>query len=420
MAISEKQKKILAFSYTQKYQALICDGAVRSGKTSIMTVAFIDWAMREFNNTNFAICGKTVGSAIKNIVNPYISLAYAKKRYSIEFSRADNKITISQGNKSNTFYIYGGKDESSYMLIQGITLGGVLLDEVALMTRSFVEQSLARCLSLKNRRYWFNCNPENPNHWFYKEWILQTEKHKALHLHFLLEDNPMLDDETIQEASNMYSGVFYERYILGRWVAAEGAIYSQFIVNPSKYYIENPDFDFIQIGVDFGGNKSAHTFVATGLKNDYSTITALRSMRIEAAGTSPNDLYELLNQFIQIVNQEYGEVYCIYADSAEQTLINGMKSHVNISVRDSYKNPVIDRIRATTSLMSMNRFFYTKNCETLVEAFQNAVYDPKSIIDKRLDDFTSDIDTLDAFEYSWERYIKNYMRKEIGEQLDEE
>ena len=203
MGISPKQKQILAFSYTKNYQALICDGSVRSGKTSIMTVAFVDWAMREFNNTNFIIGGKTVGSAIKNIVAPYMALHYSQERYKIHFTRSDNKMIVRDGHIVNTFYIYGGKDESSYMLVQGITAAGAFLDEVALHTRSFVEQVLARCLSYKNRRYWFNCNPDNPNHWFYEEWILQPEKHRALHLHFLMTDNPILDEDTVAEAATV-------------------------------------------------------------------------------------------------------------------------------------------------------------------------------------------------------------------------
>lgn len=251
MPISSKQQKILAFSYTTKYQSLICDGAVRSGKTSLMSVAFIDWAMREFNNTNFAICGKTVGSAIKNIITPYMALTYSKK-YKINFTRSDNRMVVRYGNKTNTFYIYGGKDESSYMLIQGITLAGVLLDEVALMTQSFVEEALARCLTYKNRRYWFNCNPDTPMHWFYQEWILQPEKHKALHLHFLMTDNPILDDETIADAENQFSGVFYDRKVRGMWVIAEGLVYSNF--NKELHVVKtiSRKYSQYQISIDYG------------------------------------------------------------------------------------------------------------------------------------------------------------------------
>lgn len=251
MSVSSKQQKILAFPYTKKYQSLICDGAVRSGKTSIMTVAFIDWAMREFNGVNFAICGKTVGSAIKNIIVPYMALSYSKK-YNIAFTRSDNKLIVKYGDRTNTFYIYGGKDESSYMLIQGITLAGVLLDEVALMTQSFVEEALARCLTFPNRRYWFNCNPDTPMHWFYQEWILQPEKHKALHLHFLMTDNPVLDAESIKQAANDFSGVFYDRKFLGKWVVAEGLVYSNF--NKELHVVKDipRPYTEYQISIDYG------------------------------------------------------------------------------------------------------------------------------------------------------------------------
>ena len=128
--ISTKQKKILAFSYSD-YDALICDGAVRSGKTSIMTVAFIDWAMREFDGQRFGLCGKTVDSCTKNLVIPYISLSYAKKKYTLRWRRSDKILEVSCGRVKNYFEVFGGKDESSFMLIQGRTLAGILLDEVA-------------------------------------------------------------------------------------------------------------------------------------------------------------------------------------------------------------------------------------------------------------------------------------------------
>ncbi|MEG2831696.1 MAG: terminase family protein, partial [Bacilli bacterium] len=168
--LSEKQLKIFAFSHTS-YDGLICSGSVRSGKTSVMAIAFVDWAMENFDKTNFAICGKTVGSCIKNVVEPYLSIKYHKnKGYNIKFTRSDNKIVINFKDKTNIFYLYGGRDNSSYSLIQGITLGGVLFDEVALMPRSFVEQAIARC-SITGSKFWFNCNPEHPHHWFYLEWI---------------------------------------------------------------------------------------------------------------------------------------------------------------------------------------------------------------------------------------------------------
>ena len=222
MGFSEKQKEIMRFPYS-KYDALICDGAVRSGKTSIMSLSFFLWAMGNFNNCAFAFCGKSVGAVERNIVTPLLSVVYLQQNFDIRYNRGDHVIIARRGHRENRIYLFGGKDESSYTLVQGVTLAGVLLDEVALMPRSFVEQALARC-SVKGAKLWFNCNPENPQHWFRQEWILRPEKHNALHLHFLMDDNPALDEATKERYRSMYSGLFYERYIMGRWVMSEGLI----------------------------------------------------------------------------------------------------------------------------------------------------------------------------------------------------
>lgn len=224
--IGEKQKKILAFPYS-RYTALICDGAVRSGKTSLMMVAFVDWAMRCFSNQRFGVCGKTVDSAIKNIIIPYISMTYVKKRFSIKWKRQEKILEIKCNGKINIFEIFGGKDESSFALIQGRTLAGVLIDEVVLMPRSFVEQALTRC-SVEGSRFWFSCNPGSPKHWFYEEWILQKKEKNALYLHFEMRDNPSLSDEILERYDKMFQGVFHQRYVQGLWVLAEGLVYPNF------------------------------------------------------------------------------------------------------------------------------------------------------------------------------------------------
>lgn len=224
--ISPKQKKILAFPYST-YDALICDGAVRSGKTSIMMVAFIDWAMREFSGQRFGICGKTVDSATKNIIVPYISMSYAKQRYTLRWRRSDKLLEVKRGAVTNWFEVFGGKDESSFALIQGRTLAGVLLDEVVLMPESFVNQALARC-SVRGNRKWFSCNPGSPQHWFYLEWIKKHKEKNALYLHFEMTDNPALSQEVLDQYKTMYAGVFYQRYVQGKWVLAEGLVYPMF------------------------------------------------------------------------------------------------------------------------------------------------------------------------------------------------
>jgi PBSX family phage terminase large subunit len=245
--ISEKQKKILAFPYTN-YDALIADGAIRSGKTSLMTVAFIDWAMREFNNQRFGLCGKTVDSCTKNLVMPYLGMTYGQQKYNIKWRRADKLLVIQQGNRENIFEVFGGKDESSFTLIQGRTLAGVLMDEVVLMPRSFVEQACARC-SVEGSKLWFNCNPGSPAHWFYTEWIQKAKEHNALHLHFDLTDNPALSDKIIERYKSMYTGVFYRRYIGGEWCVAEGLVYD---FGEDNITDEIPDNGEYYISIDYG------------------------------------------------------------------------------------------------------------------------------------------------------------------------
>lgn len=224
--ISKKQKKILAFPYSP-YDALICDGAVRSGKTSLMTVAFVDWAMREFSCQRFGICGKTVDSASKNIIVPYTMLNYANKRYTIRWRRSEKVMEVRRGKRVNIFEVFGGKDEASAALIQGRTLAGVLLDEVALMPRSFVEQAMARC-SVEGNKLWFSCNPRGRNHWFYQELILKAKKKNILRLHFEMTDNPSLSEKTLEQYRTRFTGIFYDWYVRGMWVDPTGLVYQVF------------------------------------------------------------------------------------------------------------------------------------------------------------------------------------------------
>ena len=246
MAISDKQMSIMAFPYTS-YDALIADGAIRSGKTTFMIMAFVEDAMRRFNGHRFGICGRTVDSTVKNIIMPYMAMTGPKEKYGIQWKRSDKLLIVTEGDTENYFEVFGGKDESSFMLIQGRTLAGALFDEVALQPRSFVDQAMARC-SVKGSKLWFNCNPGSPSHWFYKDWILEAKKHNALHLHFQLEDNPALDESIINRYKTMYSGVFYDRYIRGLWVVAEGLVYPGFdntvptIPRPYEKYVISMDY----------------------------------------------------------------------------------------------------------------------------------------------------------------------------------
>lgn len=413
--ISPKQKKILAFPYS-RYDAIICDGAVRSGKTSIMMWAFIRWAMESFSGQRFGICGKTVDSATKNIVVPFISMSLAKDRYTLRWRRSDKLLEVRRGAVTNWFEVFGGKDESSFMLIQGRTLAGVLLDEVALMPESFVNQALARC-SVDGAKLWFSCNPDNPNHWFYKDWIMRHRERNALYLHFAMTDNPSLSDKTLARYEAMYSGVFYQRYIQGLWVAAEGLVYQDFANNAEKYLIDDPldwcsenntRFTTIMIGVDFGGTGSATKFQATGI-TPRGVVVALDEEYIKGE-VDPDALNREYATFCRTITGKYGNAQT-RADSAEQILIRGLfhtaqRENIGTQVKNALKMPINDRIMLTLLLMKQGRLFVSRSCPHLIEAFQTAVYDSKKFEDVRLDDGTTDIDSLDAFEYSIEPWYK--------------
>ena len=203
--------------------AVISDGAVRSGKTLCLGLSFAAWACGAFRGQTFAVCGKTIRSLRRNLVGTLVP-ALAESGFSCTYKVSENLLEIAYGKNVNRFYLFGGKDEGSAALIQGVTLAGILFDEVALMPRSFVEQALARC-SVEGSKFWFNCNPESPSHWFYREWIQKAAERNALYLHFTMRDNPSLSPAVRARYQSLYSGVFYERFILGRWVTARGLVY---------------------------------------------------------------------------------------------------------------------------------------------------------------------------------------------------
>ena len=223
---SPKQRAVLDWWRDGRYDAVICDGAVRSGKTFALSVSFFLWAMARLQRQKFGLCAASIGGVRRNLLaqaRPVLTgLGF---RWEEVVSR--NEVTLRGGGRENTFYLFGGRDEGSFASIQGLTLAGVLLDEAAVMPRSFVEQAAARC-SVQGGRVWFSCNPAGPEHWFYKEWIRKAEEKRALHLRFTMEDNPALSPAVRARYERMFRGTFYQRYVLGEWAAAEGLVYDFF------------------------------------------------------------------------------------------------------------------------------------------------------------------------------------------------
>jgi PBSX family phage terminase large subunit len=358
MPISRKQKQIMAFPFTD-YDCLIADGAIRSGKTAFMTLSFVDDAMRRYNNQRFGICGKTVDSTVKNIIMPYLSLSYAKQKYNIKWKRADKIMVVSDGKRENVFEIFGGKDEASFMLIQGRTLAGVLFDEVALQPRSFVEQACARC-SVDGSKMWFNCNPASPQHWFYKEWACDLKKHNAIRLHFQLEDNPSLSQRIIDRYKSMYTGVFYNRYILGEWCVAEGLVY---------------DFTEENIVDEIPKNGEYYISIDYGTQNPFSA--GLWCVLGDKAVRIAEYYYNGREKGIQKTDEEYADevdklvqgknIMRIVVDPSAASFIATMKKR-GYSILPA-KNDVLDGIRKTATYLKNGNIKIHRSCEDAIAEF---------------------------------------------------
>lgn len=398
MPISEKQKKILAFPFTD-YDALICDGAIRSGKTSFMMLAFIDDAMHRYNHQRFAICGKTVDSTVKNIIAPYLAVAWANERYSMTWRRTDKVLVVSGGDRENIFEVFGGKDEASFMLIQGRTLAGVLLDEVALQPRSFVEQALARC-SVAGSKLWFNCNPGPPSHWFYREWILNAKARNALHLHFLMDDNPALDDKIRARYHAMYTGVFYRRYILGEWCVAEGLVYPMF--DKEKHIAENiSGGGLYYISIDYG-TMNPTAMGLWQLKSGKAVMVKeyYYSGRESKRQKTDEEYYADLEAFA------YGyKIERIIVDPSAASFKETIRRHGMFGVMDA-KNAVLDGIRLTGSLLMSGKLKFSIECVRTFEEFGAYRWDEKSQVDEVIKENDHSMDQMRYF-------VSTVMRREV-------
>ena len=396
--ISNKQKKILAFSYS-RYDALICDGAVRSGKTSIMTWAFVEWAMREFNGQRFGICGKTVDSATKNIIIPFISMILAKERYTLRWRRSDKLLEVRRGFTTNYFEVFGGKDESSFTLIQGRTLAGILLDEVVLMPESFVNQALARC-SVDGARLWFSCNPDNPSHWFYVNWIQHHKERNALYLHFAMTDNPSLSEKTLARYESMYSGVFYQRYVQGLWVAAEGLVYPMFdeVENVTD---EQGGAGVYYISVDYGTVNPT----AMGLWRVYNGTAVMEreyyyNSRKEQHQKTDEEYYQDLEAFAGDT-----PIQRIIIDPSAASFKETIRRHKRFHIMDA-DNSVIDGIRFTGSLLAQKRVKVHKSCVNTINEFGAYFWDEKSATDAVIKENDHSMDQMRYLCYTLRRKFK--------------
>ena len=342
------------------YDAIICDGAVRSGKTVSMTDGFFLWSMLSFQNEAFAICGRSIGSLQRNIVRNLS--AWLGKTFTVQHSRSQNMLIVTAGSHRNTYYLFGGQDESSYAAIQGITLAGVFLDEVALMPRSFVEQACARC-SVTGSKMWFNCNPAGPEHWFYKEWLLKRKEKNALRLHFTMEDNPGLDPKIRQRYERMYTGVFYRRYVLGQWCRSEGLVYA---FDREKHIAKDiPTDGHYYISVDYG---TMNPFSA-GLW----CVCGNRAVRLREFYYSGRDRNKTMTdeEYYQALEALAGAypVEQVIVDPSAASFIALIRRRGRFAVRKA-QNDVLGGIRLVSSLLQAGCLQVSESCVDSIREFE--------------------------------------------------
>lgn len=414
LGFTAKQNELMRLFKQDRLRRLnILQGSVRSGKTWISLILWALWVAIRPKEYIYMMCGKSLQTLKRNCLLPMQEL-FGEKLFTFSLSTKEG---ILFGRK---IMLEGANDARSENKIRGATLGGAYCDELTLFPKDFFVMLLSR-LSVEGAKLFATTNPDVPTHWLKKEYLDNKKLvDDLLSIFFSIDDNTTLPADYVASLKLEYTGVYYDRFILGKWVVAQGAIYKVFSDDPSSYNVsaaELPHLDQINVGLDFGGNESAHALVACGITQDYRRLFALKSEHIPAAGMTPQGLYKRVYDFCADIKQRYGIVPTLYADSAEQTLIAGLRQALkplNIIVKNALKREINDRIRATTMLMAGGRFkLISEECASLIDAFQGAVWDDKVIgAEVRLDDGTSDIDTLDAFEYSFERYIPRLVRLE--------
>lgn len=403
---SKKQMLLLTWwsedSVYKDCDAVICDGAVRSGKTFCMAMSFIVWAFSRFSDASFAICSKTIRSVRRNVTVPILTVL-KEMGFSVKENISSNYLQIAFEGKENRFYLFGGKDESSQSLIQGMTLSGVLLDEVALMPRSFVEQALARC-SVSGSKFWFNCNPEHPAHWFYREWVKKAQEKNTLYIRFLMEDNPSLSKEIRKRYENMYSGSFYRRFIKGEWTAVSGAVYPFMDKEESFCEVPSLPFEDYAVSCDYGTVNPA-SFGLWGLKSGvwYRIDEYYYDSKKEGMQRTDEEHYEALCKLAKGVR-----VSKITVDPSAASFIQVIKRHGEFEVKPA-KNSVTDGIRSVSSALKEGRIKICKNCLDSVREFSLYRWDEKEGVESPVKEYDHAMDDI--------RYFVTTILEDSGEEF---
>jgi len=405
---TQPQEKVLSdFKNGRLRRINLLDGSVRSGKTWISLVLWTLWIATQNKDDAFLMVGKTLSTLKRNCLDVLISLV-GKENFDYSLSKKEGVLC---GRK---IYLEGASDARSEAKIRGMTLCGAYCDELTLFNEEFFTMLLSR-LSKNGAKLFATTNPDNPSHWLYKRYIKRKDELDIKIYKFLIGDNLFLSKDYIENLKKEYTGVFYDRFILGHWKAAEGIIYKLFADNSEKFIIDEfnkDDIMFASVGVDFGGNKSAHAFVCNGYTKGFKKVITLDEFYLKDK-IAPNVLEDEFIKFIKNIQKDY-KLYDVFCDSAETTLIEGLKKaaakeRLNVDIRLAKKGKITERIRFFNRLMSRGEYFILRKCKNTIEALENALWDTKSGVDMRLDDGEVNVDSLDALEYATENYFNDIL-----------
>lgn len=381
----------------------ILQGSVRSGKTYISLISWIVLVSQFPKNSSFLMVGKTITSLKRNCLSLLSDLCK-----SFTFSTSKKEASLF-GRK---IYLEGVNDSRAEQKIRGMTLQAAYCDELTLFTEDFFSMLLSR-LSMPNSKLIGTTNPDSPAHWLMKKYISRKDDLNLKIWDFYLDDNETIPTEIIEDMKKEYTGVFYDRFILGKWVQAEGLIYSKFANDTSAYIIDSfpiHDLQNIHIGIDYGASKSKTAFIAIGFTKGYKDLIVLNEFTSKGI-SSPEQMYEKFLEFYKEIQREYGYVSTCYADwgGLGQVITRGLQSYclqnkTPVKVYDCRKFRIIERINILSRLIGANRFKILSRCTETIESLSNAVWEDGKD-DVRLDDGTINVDVLDAMEYAFSSFI---------------
>lgn len=449
------KKKSIPFNFGDKHLQYIracannvynfAEGAVRAGKTVDNVYAFAH-ELKTCPDKIHLATGSTAANAKLNIGDANgFGLEYIFRGQCRWGKYKGNECLYINGPstrfKQKVVIFAGAAKSDSFKKIRGNSYGMWIATEINLHHDDTIKEAFNRTLAAKHRKFFWDLNPDHPNAPIYVDYIdkyIKRSKSGEMkggvnYQHFTIYDNANITKESRDAFISQYEegSIWYRRDILGIRCIAEGLIFPKLAaelvaanVEDKPHYLPTDELMKIKnnliaiyIGVDFGGTGSGQAFVATGITTGYKDLIAIKSERHleDNDEIDPEELNRLFLRFVNSILDTFGFVTCVYPDSAESVLIRGLKRTLksanlgNIPIKNAKKIYINDRIHALSDLYAQGRFFYTENCETLQNAISTCVWDSKKIEKERLDNGTSDIDSMDAFEYTYERQIKRLL-----------